>query len=144
MRDGTHLNYCVLFNMEYEKERQEFEYGIVGTSTMGKRLICDIDKCLVTKDKSWHYEDEQRILIPLPEKELREEKDYFVDCFHKYLTGIILGIRCLEGIGEVERIVELLRKDGEGPVKVYQAGYSERMFDVVVPGLDEAAGSPAT
>lgn len=141
-RDKTHLHYCVLFNMKYKKERQAFDYGMVGTSMMGDRLICDIDKCLITKDKSWHYEEELRILIPLPEKNIRKEEDYFVDCFHKYLTGIILGIKCQKDAESVKKIVELFREDGDGPIQVYQAQYSEKTFDVLVPGIDKAPGTP--
>lgn len=141
-RDKTHLNYCVLFNMKYKKERQKFDYGMTGTSMMGDRLICNIDECLITKDKSWHYEEELRILVPLPEKDVRKEEDYFVDCFHKYLTGIILGIKCRKDAESVKKIVELFRKDGDGSIQVYQAQYSEKTFDVLVPGIDKAPGTP--
>lgn len=142
MEDGTYLHYCVLFNMKHKKKRQAFDYGMVGTSTMGNRLICNIDECLVTKDESWRYEGEQRILIPLPEKAVRKEEDYFVDCFHKYLTGIILGIKCRKDAESVKKIVELFREDGDGPIQVYKAQYSEETFDVRVPGIDKAPGNP--
>ena len=58
-----------------------------------------------------------------------------MDCFHKYMTGIILGIKCPETAASVQKIAELFRKEGDGPVQVYQAQYSKKTFDVLVPGL---------
>ena len=63
-------------------------------------------------------------------------------CFHKYLTGIILGIKCRKDAESVKKIVELFRKDGDGSIQVYQAQYSEKTFDVLVPGIDKALGTP--
>lgn len=129
-RKLLHRNYGVLFKMRYRKEKAPFDYDIVSCRSAGRVLDCHVDDNLVTKDQSWEYEHEQRILIPM------EEKGKFVSSFHQYLTGIILGIKCPETTETVQKIIELFREDGDGPIQVYQAQYSEKTFDVLVPGLE--------
>lgn len=138
VRDAV-TNRWLLLDMIYRKERAQFGFAL---ATFGNGGVCGIDKAYVTKDPAWSYEEELRIFIPLPEKDVRKEEDYFVDCFRKYLTGIILGIKCRKDAESVKKIVELFREDGDGPIQVYQAQYSEKTFDVLVPGIDKAPGTP--
>lgn len=132
VRDAL-TNRWLLLDMIYRKERAQFGLALAGSGSGG---VCDIDKAYVTKDPAWSYEQERRIVLPL----YRGKE--FVFCFHKYLTGIILGIKCRKDAGTVEEIVEIFREDGDGPIQVYQAQYSEKTFDVLVPGIDKAPGNP--
>lgn len=88
-----------------------------------------------SRDKSWEYEDELRFLVPT------EVKGQLVSCFHPYLTGIILGIKCPETTATVQKIIELFREEGDGPIQVYHAQYSEQTFDVLVPGLENVTST---
>lgn len=126
-------NRWLLLDMIYRKERAPFGWALTVSGSEG---VCDIDKAYVTKDPAWGYEQERRIVLPL----YRGKE--FVSCFHKYLTGIILGIKCRKDAESVKKIVELFREDGDGPILVYQAQYSEETFDVLVPGIDKAPGNP--
>lgn len=124
--------YGLLFNMRYRKERGFFDGNIASSEEVNGRLSCHVNDALVTKDASWAYENEQRILIPM------KEEGKFVSCFHPYLTGIILGIKCPKDEEIVNKIADLFQEEGDEPLRVYQARYSEKTFDVLVPGLDQA------
>ncbi len=121
--------YAVLFDVFYRTDRAVPGLGMTGYLNSPGSLICDIDKAFVTKDASWSYEREKRILIPM------EEEEKYVDCFHKYLTGIILGIRCEKDMETVEQVIDIFREEGDGLINVYKAQYAQDSFEVDIPGL---------
>lgn len=118
-----------LFDVIYRNNRITPGLGMTAYFEDQGRMICDIDKAFVTKDSSWNYEKESRILLHL------KRKEKYVTCFHKYLTGVILGVKCLEKAEVIRKIIDKFRKSGDRSVTVYNAKYSKQTFNMDIRGL---------
>lgn len=53
-----------------------------------------ISKLFITKDKSWKYEQEQRIIIPTLYPTEVEDNLIFVRGFNPYIKSVMLGMYC--------------------------------------------------
>lgn len=123
------LHKGVLFEIQYRKERQDFDFGIMTSSACGDDLSCCIDNSYITKDSFWEYEKELRMLF-----ESYGNGIHFFKSLHRYLTGIILGVNCGGNEQVVKKVVEALRKKRDRDVEVVRALYSEDTFEIKVPG----------
>lgn len=101
-----------------------------------------INSSMLSKHLSWEYEKEMRMIINIdeliPEKNKITNKDmYFIDGFNKYISRVLLGVRCEKSEDEVN---EFLRKEfpsSEIPPTVKKVEYHKSEHLIYIPEDDQ-------
>lgn len=87
-------NYVILWNVLYQKERAKFNGLLSGYTKFGDQMEFRINSIFITKDESWEYEQEQRIIIPTLFPIEVEDNLVFVRGFNQYIKSVMLGMHC--------------------------------------------------
>lgn len=66
------------------------------TSINNKITSYRIDDSFITKGKSWKYEQEMRIIIPIYTPSCVHGRYFFIGGFNKFIKSVILGLKCNE------------------------------------------------
>ena len=87
-------NHTILWDVLYQKKRSRLNEISSRYIKFENKEYFETDRIFIIKDKSWEYEQEQRVLIPTsPLKEV-EGNLKFVRGFNPYIKSIMLGMRC--------------------------------------------------
>lgn len=109
IRTKKTINYPVLWNVRYSEKRENFD-GILFSVDINEneRAEYHISKLFITKDKSWEYEQEQRIIIPTLFPTEVENNLIFVRGFNEYIKSVMLGMHCPHSEGATQSIINAL------------------------------------
>ncbi len=87
-------NHVILWDVRYQKERVKFDGLLSGYTAFEDQVEFRINPIFITKDKSWRYEKEQRIIIPASFPAEVEDNLVFVRGFNPYIKSVMLGMHC--------------------------------------------------
>lgn len=87
-------NYVILWDVLYQKERAKFDGLLSGYTIFGNQMEFRINSIFITKDESWEYEQEERIIIPTSFPKEVEDNLIFVRGFNQYIKSVMLGMHC--------------------------------------------------
>lgn len=90
---------CPLF-----RKRENFD-GILLSANANENIEYHISKLFITKDKSWEYEQEQRIIIPTSFPTEVEDNLIFVRGFNPYIKSVMLGMHCPYSEGLTQSLI---------------------------------------
>ena len=109
IRTKKTINYPVLWNVRYSEKRENFD-GILFSVDINEneRAEYHISKLFITKDKSWEYEQEQRIIIPTLFPTEVENNLIIVRGFNEYIKSVMLGMHCPHSEGATQSIINAL------------------------------------
>lgn len=97
--------HVILYDVLYQKERAEFDGILSGHTAYGNKLEFRINTIFITKDKSWEYEQEQRIIIPTSFPTEVEDNLIFVRGFNPYIKSVMLGMHCPYSEGLTQSLI---------------------------------------
>lgn len=101
-------NHVILWDICYQKERVKFDGLLSGYTTFGNKVEFRINPIFITKDESWKYEDEKRIIIPISFPTEIEDNIIFVRGFNQYIKSVMLGMHCPHSEGLTQSLVNTL------------------------------------
>lgn len=104
IRTKKTINYPVLWNVRYSEKRENFD-GILLSANANENIEYHISKLFITKDKSWEYEQEQRIIIPTSFPTEVEDNLIFVRGFNPYIKSVMLGMHCPYSEGLTQSLI---------------------------------------
>lgn len=118
-------NYVILWDIDYQNERAKFDGILSGYNTSGDQMEFQINPIFITKNESWTYEKEQRIIIPTSFPAEVEDNLVFVGGFNPYIKSVMLGMHCPypEGLTQ-SRINALTLGEKNGTKITYSDGTS--------------------
>lgn len=87
-------NYVIIWNIDYQNERAKFDGILSGYTAFGNQVEFRINPIFITKNESWKYEQEQRIIIPTSFPAEVEDNLVFVRGFNPYIKSVMLGMHC--------------------------------------------------
>lgn len=87
-------NYVIIWDIDYQNKRAKFDGSLLGYTAFGNQLEFRINTIFITKDESWGYEQEQRIIIPTSFPTEVEDNLIFVRGFNPYIKSVMLGMHC--------------------------------------------------
>lgn len=94
-----------------------------------------LDKSFITKGKSWEYEEEMRIIIPIYAPSCVHGRYFFIGGFNKFIKSVILGLKCNESPDTTQKRIHGLThacsKDKIMPV--HKAEIHPTKFDIISP-----------
>lgn len=106
IKTGKIINYPVLWNVRYSKKRENFDGILFSVNTNeNENTEYRISKLFITKDKSWEYEQEQRIIIPTLSPTKVEDNLIFVRGFNPYIKSVMLGMHCPYSEGLTQSLI---------------------------------------
>ena len=109
IRTKKTINYPVLWNVRYSEKRENFDGILFSVDTNeNEGAEYHISKLFITKDKSWEYEQEQRIIIPTLFPTEVENNLIFVRGFNEYIKSVMLGMHCPYSEGATQSIINAL------------------------------------
>ncbi|WP_343015543.1 DUF2971 domain-containing protein [Akkermansia muciniphila] len=101
-------NHTILWDVLYLEKR----FGLNEISSVynkfGNQEEFAIDPVFITKDKSWEYEQEQRIIIPTSFPTEAEDNLIFVRGFNEYIKSVMLGMHCPHSEEATQSIINAL------------------------------------
>lgn len=105
---GKLPNEIQIAKVHYSKERLAFnkaELGLDGKSLVDMRKLW---KAIAYKGECWEHEQECRLIFFADKKKLYTQREglFFTDALFKFLSGIILGVRCPLSQLYVESIIK--------------------------------------
>lgn len=141
-----------IYDIYYSDKRPESGYkGIADQQSRYKRnsntdtssLLSEHNRAMTyfaTKGTEWEYENEKRIIISLDPNSFKEHKhmhgnNYFVNYYNKYITKVILGIKCPFEEWRIQHMLKQYQTTNgyEEIPKVVRAQFSADDYKVVVP-----------
>ncbi|MCL6685791.1 DUF2971 domain-containing protein [Akkermansia muciniphila] len=128
-------NDVVLWDVLYLEERFGLNEISAGYSKWGDQEEFAIDPVFITKDKSWEYEQEQRIIIPKPFPTEAENNLIFVGGFNEYIKSVILGLKCNESPDTTKKRINGLTHEclRDKMIPVHKAEIHPIKFDIISP-----------
>lgn len=113
---GTLENGIQFAKVRYSKERLALKIEELGLDGKNKIDLQKLWKAIVYKGDCWEHEQEYRLIFYLEKKKQYTQREglFFTNALFRYLSGIILGVRCplsqlyVESIinDEIERITK--------------------------------------
>ena len=89
-------------------------YGLRKVNYRAKRVELkddgSISDIMITKDKSWEYEDEYRIILDVESADVVSNGMLFYRDHMKYFIGVILGPKCPYSVGYVKAMMKNYQK----------------------------------
>ena len=101
-------NHTILCDVLYLEKRSGLNEISLGYSKCGDKEEFTINPVFITKDKSWEYEQEQRISIPTSFPTEAEDNLIFVGGFNEYIKSVMLGMHCPHSEGATQSIINAL------------------------------------
>lgn len=111
-------NHVILWDVRYQKERVKFDGLLSGYTAFGNQVEFRINPVFITKDESWGYEQEQRIIIPTLFPTEVEDNLIFVRGFNPYIKSIMLGMHCPYPEGLTQSRVNVLTLGEKNGIKI--------------------------
>ena len=128
-------NHTILWDVLYLEKR----FGLNEISSVynkfGNQEEFAIDPVFITKDKSWEYEQEQRIIIPKPFPTEAENNLIFVGGFNEYIKSVILGLKCNESPDTTQKRINGLTHEclRDKMIPIHKAEIHPIKFDIISP-----------
>ncbi|MCC8149593.1 DUF2971 domain-containing protein [Akkermansia sp.] len=93
---------------------------------------------MTQKDPSWSFEEEKRILINLYQPEIAINDNFFVKGYNKYISRIILGLKCKHSVDKTRTLVRHYTA-GKSNYDIYidKAKYSPTKYEIILPEEDD-------
>lgn len=101
-------NHTILLDVLYLEKRLGLNEISSVYNKFGNQEEFAIDPVFITKDKSWEYEQEQRIIIPKPFPTEAENNLIFVGGFNEYIKSVMLGMHCPHSEEATQSIINAL------------------------------------
>ena len=111
-------NYVILLDILYQKKRAEFDGILLGHTSFGNKSEFRINPVFITKDESWGYEQEQRIIIPTSFPTEVEDNLIFVRGFNPYIKSVMLGMHCPYSEGLTQSLINALTLGEKNGTKI--------------------------
>ena len=111
-------NYVILWDIDYQNERAKFDGILSGYTTSGDQIEFKINPIFITKDKSWRYEKEQRIIIPTSFPAEVEDSLVFIRGFNPYIKSVMLGMHCPYPEGLTQSRINALTLGEKNGIKI--------------------------
>lgn len=121
---GETKSHVILWNVLYQKERIDFHGILSGQTSYENKNEFIISSFFITKDESWEYEQEKRIIIPTLFPTEVEDNLVFVRGFNKYIKSIILGMNCPHPEGLTKSLINALTLGEKNGTKIT---YSDKL-----------------
>ncbi len=127
-----------LFRMRYRRKRPSIPFvPLADVSPATQKMEAKvITKCLTTKDLSWRYEDEWRIIGELskchPTKDKKGKVIYLNALEPRSLWRVILGMKCPKTESDIEAITKD-KNAGLGHVEVVRARMHPSQYRIEIP-----------
>lgn len=121
-------NYVILWNVLYQKERAKFDGILSGYTVYGNQAEFRINYVFCTKDESWGYEQEQRIIIPTLFPTEVEDNLIFVRGFNPYIKSVMLGMHCPYSEGLTQSLINAFTLGEKNGTKIT---YSSKKCDCI-------------
>lgn len=121
-----------MYDIIYTDDSIEAKIGIIANKTGQNELLTQ--KRLIAKEKKWKYEQEKRINI-YKIYAINRNNMFFVKTYNKYITKVILGIKCPIEEWRIQHMLKQYQKINgyEEIPKVVRAQFSADDYKVVVP-----------
>lgn len=110
--------HVILWDILYQKKRVEFDGMLSGHTAFGDQVKFKINTIFITKDESWGYEQEQRIIIPTSFPTEVEDNLIFVRGFNPYIKSIMLGMHCPYPEGLTQSLINALTLGEKNGMKI--------------------------
>ena len=101
-------NHTILLDVLYLEKRLGLNEISSVYNKFGNQEEFAIDPVFITKDKSWEYEQEQRIIIPTSIPTEAEDNLIFVRGFNEYIKSVMLGMHCPHSEEATQSIINAL------------------------------------
>lgn len=125
----------IVLKVQYRNQRYQWVSPKVDDiNTFGKRISIDCD-FLATKDESWAFEKEYRIIDKITESSSVMDGNVFFDWPLNYLKSIYLGIRSKYNVPYVYSLLEKVKKENNSQIisdiEVRQMKSHQTSFEVI-------------
>lgn len=110
--------HVILWDVLYQEKRAEFDGILSGYTEFGNQLEFRINTIFITKDKSWEYEKEQRVIIPTSLPTEVEDNLIFVRGFNQYIKSVMLGMHCPHSEGLTQSLINALTLGEKNGMKI--------------------------
>ena len=121
-------NHVILWDVRYQKERVKFDGLLSGYTAFGNQVKFRINPVFITKDESWGYEQEQRIIIPTLFPTEVEDNLIFVRGFNPYIKSVMLGMHCPYSEGLTQSLINAFTLGEKNGTKIT---YSSKKCDCI-------------
>lgn len=130
-KEAKETKNTILWNVIYSTERVKYN-GLMYDSFKDneKRLSRIINKAFLVKDISWQYEDEKRIIIPTTNPQKVKNNMVFTEDFNKYISSVILGMKCPASVGLTLSLINYHNKGGK-IIRVHKAEPTDTTFEII-------------
>ena len=138
-KTGDHLfqyDHTLLWEVKYAEMRVVRKIMLCGYTSINNEITAyRIDDSFITKGKSWEYEQEMRIIIPIYTPSCVHGRYFFIGGFNKFIKSVILGLKCNESPDTTQKRINGLTHEflRDKMMPIHKAEIHPIKFDIISP-----------
>lgn len=122
----------ILWRVKYSNIRENWDSMLGSIGGFDKKYEYSISSVFITKDKSWNFEKELRILFFTETPEIIRNDMFFVSGLNSYMSRILLGVKSNISISKLQSTVNTLKPENAlYAVDITKVNYASDTFEVI-------------